>query len=289
MCKIVPLRILEMPFSEQFINQRQSSRGAVYQFTGKEMDSETGYSYFGARYYDSDLSIWLSVDPMSDASPSISPYNYVQWNPLNRVDPDGMLDKEGRIKQRFERKFNRWVNKNADELKSDGLAIRYEKFKNATTIFGRKRGDKKWFKNYENNTFISPTTAWTNTNTVERQQTQTTINSDGSGNGSLDITYDIQVNAGTLQISYNMLTLPDRMQIFDDESGKKLFDTRRKVSGTRNRTVNFSLKDNNTKIRVVINKGRTSNESTQFNYSINVTGYKPEVSIGTGKIIRSNP
>ena len=32
--------------------------------TGKERDSETGFSYFGARYYDSDiLTGWLSVDP----------------------------------------------------------------------------------------------------------------------------------------------------------------------------------------------------------------------------------
>ena len=31
---------------------------------GKERDSETGFSYFGARYYDSDiLTGWLSVDP----------------------------------------------------------------------------------------------------------------------------------------------------------------------------------------------------------------------------------
>ena len=35
-------------------------------FTAKELDNETNYTYFGARYYDADLSIWLSVDPMSD-------------------------------------------------------------------------------------------------------------------------------------------------------------------------------------------------------------------------------
>ena len=36
-------------------------------FTGKERDSETGFSYFGARYYDSDLMTgWLSVDPLAD-------------------------------------------------------------------------------------------------------------------------------------------------------------------------------------------------------------------------------
>ena len=35
---------------------------------------------------------WLSVDPMSDERPWISPYNYCQWNPIGRVDTWGALD-----------------------------------------------------------------------------------------------------------------------------------------------------------------------------------------------------
>ncbi len=59
-------------------------------FAGKERDEETGYSYFGARYYDSDLSgLFLSVDPMADKYPSISPYVYCAWNPIKLVDHDG--------------------------------------------------------------------------------------------------------------------------------------------------------------------------------------------------------
>ena len=62
----------------------------VCSFTGKERDAETGYSYFGARYYDSDLSgLFLSVDPKADKYPSISPYSYCAWNPVRLVDPDG--------------------------------------------------------------------------------------------------------------------------------------------------------------------------------------------------------
>ena len=58
--------------------------------TGKERDSETGFSYFGARYYDSDLMTgWLSVDPMADKYPALSPYAYCAWNPIKLVDPDG--------------------------------------------------------------------------------------------------------------------------------------------------------------------------------------------------------
>jgi RHS repeat-associated protein len=59
-------------------------------FTGKERDEETGYGYFGARYMDHELmTMWLSVDPMADKYPSISPYAYCAWNPVRLVDPDG--------------------------------------------------------------------------------------------------------------------------------------------------------------------------------------------------------
>ena len=59
-------------------------------FTGKERDEETGYGYFGARYMDYGLlTSWISVDPLSDNYPSISPYAYCAWNPVRLVDPDG--------------------------------------------------------------------------------------------------------------------------------------------------------------------------------------------------------
>ena len=66
-----------------------STLHSSHTFSAKERDSETGLSYFGARYYSSDLSIWLSVDPMSDKYPSLSPYVYCADNPVKLVDPDG--------------------------------------------------------------------------------------------------------------------------------------------------------------------------------------------------------
>ena len=67
-------------------------------FTGKEKDAETGYGYFGARYMDHELmTMWLSVDPMADKYPGISPYAYCAWNPIilvafdvNEIDFDKM-------------------------------------------------------------------------------------------------------------------------------------------------------------------------------------------------------
>ena len=84
-------------------NQYIYYRKNIITSTGKEKDSETGYCYFGARYYDSDLSgLFLSVDPMADKYPSLSPYAYCAWNPVKLVDPNGEdiweIDKKGNIK-----------------------------------------------------------------------------------------------------------------------------------------------------------------------------------------------
>jgi RHS repeat-associated protein len=79
-----------MPFGETFVEQRSvTSYYTPYTFSAKERDTETGYSYFGARYYDADISVWLSVDPLSDKYPSMSAYMYCAGNPVMLVDPDG--------------------------------------------------------------------------------------------------------------------------------------------------------------------------------------------------------
>ena len=79
-----------LPFGEPFVDQHPAGYQERYTFTGKERDEETGYGYFGARYMDHDLMTgWLSVDPMMDKYPGISPYNYCAWNPVKLVDPDG--------------------------------------------------------------------------------------------------------------------------------------------------------------------------------------------------------
>ena len=57
-------------------------------FTGKEHDDEIALDYFGARYLDPMLGMWISVDPKRQFS---SPYLYAGngFNPVNVVDPDG--------------------------------------------------------------------------------------------------------------------------------------------------------------------------------------------------------
>ena len=110
--------------------------------SGKEKDSETGYYYFGARYYNSDLSLWLSVDPMADKYPSLSPYNYCAWNPMKLVDPDGndwyqKTHEDGEITIEY--------CKDKESCPSDGryLGLTYHDKKNSTyyPLYGQKKNE----------------------------------------------------------------------------------------------------------------------------------------------------
>ena len=102
----IPVQHLQyLPFGEPFVDQHPAGYQERFRFTGKERDEETGYGYFGARYMDHELmTMWLSVDPMADKYPSISPYAYCAWNPVKLVDPDGRdvweVSEDGRVKNK---------------------------------------------------------------------------------------------------------------------------------------------------------------------------------------------
>ncbi|WP_051197694.1 RHS repeat-associated core domain-containing protein, partial [Flavobacterium soli] len=82
---------LNLPFGETMAEQNPNSYYKTpFLFTGKEKDDYTGLHYFGARYYDSRSSIWLSVDPLAESFPNWNPYNYTMQNPINLVDPTGL-------------------------------------------------------------------------------------------------------------------------------------------------------------------------------------------------------
>jgi RHS repeat-associated protein len=76
-----------------------------YKFTGKEQDN-TGFYYFGARYYDPQTSLWISVDPILgtylDGKPNsgvysskhLALYSYALMKPIDVIDPDGNAEGE---------------------------------------------------------------------------------------------------------------------------------------------------------------------------------------------------
>ena len=78
-----------VPFGEVFIEERNSIWNTPYLFNAKEFDEEKGLYYYGARYYDPRLSLWISTDKSAIIAPGYSPYTFCKNNPNIMVDPNG--------------------------------------------------------------------------------------------------------------------------------------------------------------------------------------------------------
>jgi RHS repeat-associated protein len=113
-------RLEYTPYGELWIDWKGNSvfeDSTPFRFTGKEMDAETGFYYYGARYLDSKTSRWISADPaLGDYVPSapvdeeakkrngnlpgmggvfyyvnLHVYHYAGNNPVKYIDPDGRM------------------------------------------------------------------------------------------------------------------------------------------------------------------------------------------------------
>ena len=78
-----------VPFGEVFIEERNNIWNTPYLFNAKEFDEETGLYYYGARYYDPRLSVWMACDSETELYPNIGGYTYCLNNPVKLKDPDG--------------------------------------------------------------------------------------------------------------------------------------------------------------------------------------------------------
>jgi RHS repeat-associated protein len=77
------------PFGEQIDDTPDNERTA---YTGKQHDSDTGLTDFGARQYDPEIGRFLNIDPtafVESNTMSFNRYLYVNNNPYKYVDPDG--------------------------------------------------------------------------------------------------------------------------------------------------------------------------------------------------------
>jgi RHS repeat-associated protein len=85
-------------WGETLIEEKATRPGinfdSPYRFNGKELDEETGLYYYGARYYNPTVSVWLGVDPKSQWYPNKSPYNFSGNNPAMIIDPNGKWEQD---------------------------------------------------------------------------------------------------------------------------------------------------------------------------------------------------
>jgi len=109
-------RIEYTPYGETWIERTSDGLDLIpFRFTGKELDSETGLYYYGARYLNPRSSMWLSADPaLGDYIPvapvsdearkhnqnlagmggvfnliNLAVYHYAANNPVKYTDPNG--------------------------------------------------------------------------------------------------------------------------------------------------------------------------------------------------------
>ena len=83
-----------VPFGEVFIEERNNTWNTPYLFNAKEYDEETGMYYYGARYYEPRISLWMSTDPLQEKDPNISSFCYTSNNPIKYIDPNGKSMRE---------------------------------------------------------------------------------------------------------------------------------------------------------------------------------------------------
>ncbi len=84
-------------------HQKLSPLKVVYSAKSRHQKIGANVLYFGARYNDSDVSVWLSVDPMSDRFLDLSPYIYCYDHPVNYVDNWGLSTTEYKNKKTNEK------------------------------------------------------------------------------------------------------------------------------------------------------------------------------------------
>lgn len=138
------------PFGSLRVNTKTGTYDNKHKFTGKELDTETSLTYFGARYYDSEIGRWMGVDPLvRDLQvkhlvfpQKLNGYGYVVNNSLKNIDiwgldsalivygedtgrknPDAWKDKAESRAQELRAQDEKRITNGEKALYSDGIVV----------------------------------------------------------------------------------------------------------------------------------------------------------------------
>ncbi|MCP1997578.1 RHS repeat-associated core domain-containing protein, partial [Flavobacterium sp. HSC-61S13] len=181
----------------------------VYKFNAKELDESTGYYYYGARYYDPGTSVFLSVDPLAEKFPGMSPYVYVANNPIRYIDPDG---RDIVIPTSLKGSERRQIMRNLGKLTNDKLS--YDKLTGQVIISKQRTGSKT-----KGTELISRVVNSSNTMTI-------TVGAPGSGNSESDVNSSNAISGvgSYVNVSFDPTSNPDILTVdpkTGNVSGKK--------------------------------------------------------------------
>ena len=148
--------ILSMCLSVKSLLRNATTFGITpYLFNAKEFDEETGMYYYGARYYEPRLSLWMSVDPLQEKYPNISTYCNAANNPIKFIDSDGrkLLFASGTT-EAFKQKFRAAIMY-LHEHNADGIIAQIDK--SSTIIYITERvGEASAFSKTKKNIYWDP-------------------------------------------------------------------------------------------------------------------------------------
>jgi RHS repeat-associated protein len=130
------------PYGESWVDEESDQMGYIkYLYTSKELDSETGFYYFGMRYLEPQTSRWMSTDPIFDGvNEGLSIYGYCYNNPIIYSDPTGLLTQsqiDALPDETRKNKPKEWPS--WDKIKEFGLTIYHDAGGNIT-------GSSGWYK-----------------------------------------------------------------------------------------------------------------------------------------------
>lgn len=211
-----------VPFGEVFIEERNNTWNTPYLFNAKEFDEETGMYYYGARYYEPKLSLWMSVDPSAEEKPWLTIYCYTRNNPIILVDPDGRdeweINSKGDIVKQIKTDKHDaffFVSKAGKRVKGKSLSFEYgtiEKASGQKTDGGTRydvyqvRGDKhakQLFESFAKNTSVEWSIMQTGTEGAKGLNYLTTSHCEKSESGMVDLFNKQLKNGYTLRAFYH--------------------------------------------------------------------------------------
>ena len=275
-----------VPFGEVFIEERNNTWNTPYLFNAKEFDEETGMYYYGARYYEPKLSLWMSLDPSAEEKPWLTIYCYTRNNPIILVDPDGRdeweINSKGDIVKQIKTDKHDaffFVSKAGKRVKGKSLSFEYgtiEKASGQKTDGGTRydvyqvRGDKhakQLFESFAKNTSVEWSIMQTGAEGAKGLNYLTTSHSEKSESGMVDLFNKQLKNGYTLRAFYH--SHPSNVLIPSNIGGKYGdIPIAKKMTEISNQSITFGIYG--PKIGEYVTFGPNSKIE---DYSVNLEGF----------------